>query len=170
MEIDETAEADHAPAPMPVREASSVAIGLVVSGSVIAAAAGQEPPLLALCVGIVGSVVVYWLAGVYAAALASGIRSGRRIFQAALGIAGRSWSVPASSLLPVGALVIATALGADMSTAAATALLASIAVLFAYGYLAGRAAGLSPVGRVGSALVGAAFGVGLLILKGVVGH
>ena len=36
-----------------------------------AAAAGQQPALLALCVGIVGSVVVYWLAGVYAAALAS---------------------------------------------------------------------------------------------------
>jgi len=170
VELDETAESAHAPAPMPVREASSVAIGLVVSGSVIAAAAGQQPPLVALCVGIVGSVVVYWLAGVYAAALASGIRSGRRVFHGALRIAGRSWPVPASSLLPVGALVIASALGATIATAATIALLLSIAVLFVYGYLAGRAAGLSPAGRVGSAVIAAALGVGLLVLKGVVGH
>lgn len=165
-------ELDHSPpsAPMPVREASSVAIGLVVSGSVIAAAAGHEPSLVALCVGIVGSVVVYWLAGVYAATLASGIHSGHDLLRAALRIARRSWSVPASSLLPVGALLVASALGADIWTAATVALLVSIAVLFAYGYLAGRAAGLSPLGRVGSALVGAAFGVGLLVLKSAVGH
>jgi len=170
VELDDAAETAQASGPMPVREASSIAIGLVVSGSVIAAAAGQQPPLLALCVGIVGSVVVYWLAGVYAATLASGIRSGQRIFRGALQIAGRSWPVPASSFLPVSALIIASALGADIGAAATIALLVSIAVLFAYGYLAGRAAGLSRSGRLWSALVGAALGVGLLVLKGVVGH
>ena len=45
MELDDAAETAQASGPMPVREASSIAIGLVVSGSVIAGLPGTTPPM-----------------------------------------------------------------------------------------------------------------------------
>jgi hypothetical protein len=56
-------------------------------------------------------------------------------------------------------------LGADLSKAAWWALLATIALLAGYSYLAGVRGGLGHVGRIASATAGAAIGVLVALLK-----
>jgi hypothetical protein len=58
-------------------------------------------------------------------------------------------------------LILARLLGADLRTAAWTALIATVALLTGYSYLAGLRGGLGPGGRIASAAVGA--GIGLLV-------
>lgn len=156
--------------PLLVREASSIVIGTVVCGSVIAAAAGHQPSIVELCAGIVVTIVIYWLAGVYAATLATAMRGEERVPVIAARVMARTWHVAATSLVPVAILLTAWILGATIATAATIALGVTVGILALYGYLAGAAAGFRTAARFGSAAAGAVLGLALLLLKGLLGH
>ena len=62
-------------------------------------------------------------------------------------------------------LLLSAVLGAELKTAAWIALIASIALLTAYSYVAGARGGLGGWGRVASAAAGLALGLLVVLLK-----
>lgn len=146
-----------------LRESQAIVAGTVLCAAVIAASAGMIASIGTLCVAIVGTVALYWIAAVYAATIARLIGTRGRLLHVLAEVLRRSWHVALASLLPLGVLVAAALLGAGLATAATIALLGTIAILAGYGYLAGRAGGLSAWACVGAAAAGAGIG-GLIVL------
>jgi hypothetical protein len=135
--------------------------GTVVCAAAIAYGAGHLHSTARLCLAIIGTIAVYWLAHLHATTLGSALThrhhpaaAFRHALRATLPILG-------ASVIPLAVLILARLLGADLRTAAWTALIATVALLTGYSYLAGLRGGLGPGGRIASAAVGA--GIGLLV-------
>jgi hypothetical protein len=136
--------------------------GTVVCAAAIAAGAGHLKTTGQLSLAILGTVFVYWIAHLHAETIGSGLTHRhhplaaiRHAFWGTLPIAG-------ASVMPLAVLLVTTVLGADLTTAAWTALIASIGLLSVYSYVAGARGGLDTSGRLASAAAGA--GVGLLVV------
>jgi len=139
--------------------------GTVVCAAVIAYAGDSSTSLGRLCLAIVGTVVVYWLAHLHAVTIGSSLTHAhhpRAAFQHAL---GETWPILGASVVPVGVLVGASLLGAELRTAAWIALVASIALIAGYSYLAGVRSGLDRRGRLMSAAAGLGLGLLVVLLK-----
>ena len=135
--------------------------GTVVCAAVIAYGAGHVASVAQLCVAILGTVLVYWLAHLHAATLGSALTHQHHPALAFKTALSETWPIATSSILPVVVLVISTLLGASLRTAAWIALIVTIALLTTYSYLAGARGGLELPGRIASAAAGA--GIGLLV-------
>jgi hypothetical protein len=140
-------------------------IGTTVCGGAIAAGAGHIDDLGQLVIAIVGTVLVYWVAHLHAATLAHRVEE-RMSLRAAFGHALESnWLMLAAALIPVVILVICDLLGVAILTASWIALGATVALLGGYGYVAAGRGGLSPSGRVVSAIGGVLVGLLIMLLK-----
>ena len=136
--------------------------GTVVCAAVIAYAGSYDTTLGKLCLAIVGTVAVYWVAHLHAETIGSSLTHAhhpRAAFQHAL---SETWPILGASVAPVAVLVLASLLGAEIRTAAWIALCFCIALLAFYSYLAGVRSGLDMRGRLMSA--GAGLGLGLLVV------
>lgn len=134
--------------------------GTVVSAAVLAATAGHVGSLGQLCLALVGTSLVYWLAHLHASTIGESIQHRHHPVRALRHAAAHTWTIAAATLLPLVILLVATALGADLSDASWVALLATVALLAFYSYVAGRRGGLA----VGSSLVCALAGCCLGLL------
>jgi hypothetical protein len=148
-----------------VRGAEGAITGTVVCAAVIAFGVGHAETTAELSVGILVTVGVYWVAHLHAVTISNALKHGHhplRDFEHAL---AETAPIAIVSVLPLGVLLLATLLGADLSTSAWWALLATVALLAAYSYLAGVRGGLGRVGCIASATAGAAIGVLVALLK-----
>src|SRR4051812_34136260 len=120
-----------------IRGAEGVITGTVVCAAVIAYGADHFDSVGQLSLAIFGTAIVYWLAHLHAHTVASSLTHRHHPFAAfRLGLAN-TWTIAAASILPVIIMLLASLFGASMRASAWTALLATIALLAVYSYLAG---------------------------------
>ncbi len=142
-----------------------VITGTVVCAAVIAASAGHIESTAQLTLALVGTVFVYWLAHVHAATIGGAVGRGHHPLAALRTAVAHTWTIAAASLLPLAVLLLAELLGADQRLAGWVALYATIGLLAAYSYLAGRRGGLGVQGSLACSVAGAALGVLVALLK-----
>ncbi|QNN53450.1 hypothetical protein [Nocardioides mesophilus] len=139
--------------------------GTVVCAAVIAYGAGHVQSTAELCVAIFGTVLIYWLAHLHARTLGSSVAHGHHPLVALRSAVRETWPIAGASVLPILVLLVAEIAGASLRTAAWVALIATIALLTGYSYLAGARSGLGTWGRAASAAVGAGIGILVALLK-----
>jgi hypothetical protein len=147
------------------RGAEGLITGTVVCAAALAYGAGHLDTTATLCMAILGTVLVYWLAHLHAETLGDALTHGHHPLQALRHAVAGTWLIAGVSVLPVAILLLAELLGADLSTAAWIALIATIALLTVYSYLAGARGGLGISGRLTSAAAGAGLGILVALLK-----
>lgn len=112
------------------------------------------------------TLVLFWLAHAYSAALGARLRTGRRqSWRAGLRVAWHEAALIKGALLPVGVLIIATAAGASTHVAVVVALVAAAVWLVLLELIAGLRNRLSAGELVVQVAVGALLGVGVLAVK-----
>ena len=139
--------------------------GTIVCASVIAAAGNFAHSTIQLALAILGTVLVYWLAHLHANAVARAVAEGHRPLRALRLAARHTWPIAAASLLPSVFLLGSELTGATLRTAAWTALFATVGLLAAYSYLAGRRSGLGVWGSLAAAVAGAGLGCLVALVK-----
>jgi hypothetical protein len=145
--------------------------GTIVVMGAIAAGAGSDPRPGRLAGIVAGTVLVLWIAHVYAHALGETIQLGRRLDSAELlSVARRELAIALAGVAPVGALVLGELGVLKPRTAGWVAMGFGLATLLIQGI---RYAGVERLSRLGTAVtVGINLGLGLLIvgLKAGLGH
>ncbi len=139
--------------------------GTVVCAAVIAYGGNHVDSVAQLTWAILGTVAVYWLAHLHAVTIGSSLTHRHHPVAALRHALAETWPIAAASVVPVLVLLVTSLLGADLLTAAWTALIATIALLTAYSYMAGVRGGLDTWGRITSAAAGAVLGVLVALLK-----
>jgi hypothetical protein len=139
--------------------------GTVVCAAVIAYAAGHVSSTGELCLAILGTVLIYWVAHLHATTLGLSVTHGHHPLVALRLALAETWLIAGTSVLPIGVLLVAELAGAQLRTAAWVALLATVVLLTVYSYFAGVRSGLGRSGRILSALVGAGIGLLVALLK-----
>ncbi|MGF7236057.1 MAG: hypothetical protein ACQSGP_14015 [Frankia sp.] len=140
--------------------------GTIIATSVIAIEASTSTSLAELISTDLTTVLVYWLAHVYASFVVSDQRLDRRRGRRRLGsIMVHEWSMVAGSFLPLLAVLIAGLFTADLSTAVTAGLWAGVALLYGWGYAASRAGGRGRLRSLSFGLVGALFGMSIVIMR-----
>lgn len=149
------------------RRRSAGIYGAVVTGAVIAAAE-EQLPTHTLVVGVLVTLVVYWVAEEYAALLGEHAERGRLPSWAHVraGLAD-SWPMVAASYIPLLALVGSRVAGASTAVAANVGLAVAIALLVYHGWSASRAAHLSGRALLAATFVAVALGLVMVLLKDV---
>jgi hypothetical protein len=147
------------------RGAEGLITGTVVCAAAIAYGAGHLDTTSTLCLAILGTVAVYWLAHLHAETLGSALTHGHHPVLALRHAVAATWPIAGVSILPVGILLVSELFGAELRTAAWIALIATIALLTSYSYLAGARSGLDARGRLVSAAAGALLGILVALLK-----
>ena len=142
-----------------------VITGTVVCAAAIAYGAGHLGSIGELSIAILGTVLIYWLAHLHARTLGVSVTHGHHPLVALRLAVAETWPIAGASVVPILILLVAEMAGASLATAAWVALIATIALLIAYSYLAGARSGLDTLGRVGSAAVGAGIGILVALLK-----
>jgi hypothetical protein len=145
--------------------------GTIVVMGAIAAASGEGTDAGRLAAAVAATVVVLWIAHVYAHALGETVKLGRRLDLAELAsVARRELSIALAGVAPVTALVLGSLGVLRESTAGWLAMAFGLATLLIQGI---RYAGVERLSRLGTAVtVGINLGLGLLIvgLKAGLGH
>ena len=147
------------------RGAEGLITGTVVCAAVIAYGATKLDSTASLCLAILGTVAVYWLAHLHAETLGSALTHHHHPRVALRHALGSTWPIAGVSVLPVGILLVAELFGAELRTASWVALIATIGLLTVYSYMAGVRGGLDTRGRILSAAAGAGLGILVALLK-----
>jgi hypothetical protein len=142
--------------------------GAIITAAIIAAV-GDHLPTLALAVSIVVTLVVYWVAEVYAELLGEHVARGQLptwpYIRAAL---AARWPMVSASYIPLLALVVARAAGASVATAANVGLAAAVVLLVFHGWSVGRASKLRGGHLLIVTLIAAALGLVMVLLKDLI--
>lgn len=147
------------------RGAEGAITGTVVCAAAIAYGQGHLETIGQLMIAILGTVIVYWIAHLHAVTIGASLTHRHRPFAAFRHALVETVPMLAASVVPLVVLVVATLFGTDLSTAAWASLMATIALLAIYSYLAASRAGLEPLARLGGAAAGAGVGVLVALLK-----
>lgn len=145
-----------------VRGGEGAITGTVVCAAAIAYSAGYKDTIGQLSLVILGTVAVYWIAHLHAVTIGSALTHRHHPVAALRHALRETLPIAGASVVPLGVLLVAFVLGAEIRTAAWIALIATIALLTLYSHLAGVRGGLDTAGRIASAATGA--GVGLLVV------
>ena len=166
-----------APDPVPIagegpseRQIATAINGLVVCSATLAASAASERfRVVAITTLVTG--IVFWAAESYSQGVAR-----RAVKKASLGwpdvraIAVQEWPMVSATFVPLGALLLAGALGASVSTAVYVALGVVIVLLAAAGCTASWESGIRGVRLVASTFLTALLGLVMVALKYFVLH
>jgi hypothetical protein len=146
--------------------------GTILATSVIAASSGEKGLSLGLIVLTVSvTVVVFWLAHIYARALAHSVAASARITKAELrALALHEWPLLQAAILPVTFLTLGWLGLYGRSAALWLAVGSGVSMLVAWGFAYARAEGLGAAGTALAVSVNAAFGLVIVALKAVVSH
>lgn len=149
------------------QEATAAGIyGIIVSAAVMAAA--HAPSAVATVVAVLVTLIIYWAAERYARIVAERIHAGHRPSRQTVKEQLTSgWEMITASLLPLAVLVVARLLGADLRASVLWALVCSTVLLCVAGWHVGRQGRLSTAERLVSSAVAGVFGIGLILLKGL---
>jgi hypothetical protein len=147
------------------RASEGAITGTVVCAAAIAAGAGHIKTTAELSLVILGTVAVYWIAHLHAETIGSALTHRHHPLAAIRHAFWETLPIAAASVVPLGVLLLTTLFGADLKTAAWTAMYASVALLAIYSYIAGARGGLDISGRLASAAAGGAVGVLVVLLK-----
>jgi hypothetical protein len=129
-------------------------------------AVAHAPSAVATAVAVLVTLTIYWAAERYARIVAERIHEGHRPrWHTLREQLTCGWEMITASLLPLGVLLMARLLGADLRTATIWALVCSTVLLCEAGWRIGRNGGLSTFERVVSSAVAGVFGIGLILLK-----
>lgn len=151
---------------VPSDNPAGMVYGVIVIGALLAAESGRHETHLDTLASTVIAAALYWLAHAYASVLGRRLSSHERLTTAALVRAlGHDWALLRGACIPVLALIIAWAGGADQQTAITVALWSAVASLIALELLAGIRARAAPGELVLELAVGMAMGMGILVLK-----
>jgi hypothetical protein len=136
---------------------------IVVLATIVAGAHAYQNGAGHIAALVLITTVVFWLAHVYADALADSIRKGQHLSWAELReIAGRESSIIEAAVTPVLLLVLGSIGVFSVHTAVWLAFVAGLAVLVTEGFAFARAEKLGALGT--AAIVGANLGMGLLLV------
>lgn len=145
---------------------AGVIYGTLIIGAVLATESARRETLLETVAGSVVALLLYWLAHSYAQTL--GDRLDRQIPLSASGIARsllRDRAILRGALVPMLALVLASALGASLSTAVLIAVWTSAASIVAFEMLAGIRARLEGKELIVQVCAGAVMGLAVIALR-----
>src|SRR4051795_10562268 len=136
-------------------KASNAVYGLIVASAVLAVAPREG--VWQLAGSVLATLVIYWAAERYSAVMAMRIITKRALTRVELRTElSKGWELIGASFLPIVALLLADAVGLDITKAVVAALSCSTALLCYMGWRVGGQAQL-PVGKrlVSSAVAGA---------------
>lgn len=144
----------------------SAVYGLITVSGLLAAESAARETYLETVLGVVLALLLFWLAHAYSEFVARRAEEGERLTRAGIRWILR-WELPilVGAIPPLLAVLIAWAAGAGLGTAITIALWISAATILVAEVIAGRQAKLSGRELVLQALVGAAFGVLILVIK-----
>ncbi len=142
--------------------------GTIITAAVMAAA-GSRLPTLELEVSILITLLVYWVAEVYAHLLGGQLERGHlpSVHQIHLELTA-TWTMVSASFLPLIVLLLVRGAGTTAPAAANAGLISAVLLLVLYGWSAGRAAGLRGMRLVLVAAIAAALGLLMILLKNLV--
>jgi hypothetical protein len=153
------------------RIAGTVYGTIVVLASLTAGASANEHDLWQLDAILGVSVLVLWVAHVYAHGLGESLDSGRRLTAAELGtIARREFSIPLAAVLPMTAIALGALNVFQDRTAVWLALGAGVATLTAQGVRYAQLEHLSRKATIVTVGLNLVFGLVIVVLKAVVTH
>lgn len=151
---------------MPAQDASGVVYGLILIGALLAAESGRHETYLDTVVSTVIAAALYWLAHAYADVLGDRLEQQERLSARAFAQAlAHDLGIMCGAALPLFALLLACAAGAPLHSAVTAALWTTIASLVVFELFAGLRSRAAPRELALDACVGAAMGVGILLLK-----
>lgn len=139
--------------------------GTVVCAAAIAYAGDRIDSVAQLTAVILGTVAVYWIAHLHAFTIGSALTHRHHPVAAFRQALRETWPIAGASVVPLAVLLVSSLLGADLRAAAWAALIATIALLAGYSYIAGVRGGLDTGGRIASAAAGAVVGLLVVLLK-----
>jgi hypothetical protein len=139
--------------------------GTVVCAAAIGYGAGHVRTTAQLCLVILGTIGVYWLAHLHAVTLGSSLTHRHHPAAALRHAVVTTLPIAGASVVPLAVLLLSRLLGAEPYVAAWIALIATIVLLTLYSYLAGARGGLEMGGRIASAAIGAGIGLLVALLK-----
>lgn len=145
-----------------VRGGEGAITGTVVCAAAIAAGTGHTETTAQLSLVILGTVAVYWVAHLHAVTIGNALTHRHHPAAALRHALVETLPIAGASVVPLAVLLLCRLVGAELYVAAWTALIATIALLTLYSYVAGARGGLDLTGRLASAAAGA--GVGLLVV------
>ena len=144
---------------------------IVVLAAVTAGAKAFQNDLWRLVAIVVTTVLVLWLAHVYAHGLAESIRMARRLDAAELGaIARRELAIPLAAVAPAGVLVLGAVDLIEGRSAVWLAIAVGVVTLGVQGLRYARVEGLGTAGTLVSVSANLALGLVIVALKVVVAH
>jgi len=139
--------------------------GTVVCAAAIAYSAGHVESTARLALTILGTVAVYWVAHLHAVTIGSSLTHRHHPLTAVRHALIETLPIAGASIVPLCVLLVTRLLGADLRTSAWTALIATIALLATYSYVAGARGGLDRKGSLACATAGACVGLLVVALK-----
>jgi hypothetical protein len=144
----------------------SAVYGLITVSALIAAESAGQETYAETVAGVALAMVLYWVAHAYSELVAWRVRRGEALTPGSLGRMLR-WELPilAGGSPPLLAVLIAWAAGATLGTAIDIALWTGVATIIAVEVGAGIQADLSGRKLLIQAVVGAAFGLLILLLR-----
>ena len=142
--------------------------GAIITAAILDTAGGKLPTDV-LVVGVVATLVVYWLAEQYAEVLGGQIAAGAvPTWDHIRGELGATWPMVNASFLPLVALALARVAGASALTAANVGLIVVVVLLTVYAWAAGRSSGLHGRQLLVATLVAIGLGLAMIGLKDLV--
>jgi hypothetical protein len=149
----------------PHRRRSAHLYGLIVSGAVLATAP-DDYRLARVCIALVATLAIYWIAETYVHWIATRTIHGRDLTGAErMRIVKDGWPLMAACIVPVIVLLAEALLQIETAPAVKVALLVNTVLLAAVGWNMGRAGGLRGGRLLASSCVTALFGVVMVVLK-----
>ncbi|MBL7495945.1 hypothetical protein I6A84_39855 [Frankia sp. CNm7] len=140
--------------------------GTILADSVLAVEARYQLLLRDLIYAELVTVVVYWLAHVYAEFLGAPPTVNRRAGLRRLAdTMAHEWSLVTASFVPLLAVLLAAAAGASVHTAALAGMWTGVAALVLWGEIAGRHSGRGAWTSLAYGLVSGMFGIALVLLR-----
>ncbi len=147
------------------RRMASEIYGLIVASSVLAVGYSTDG-IRGVAGSVLSTLIVYWLAESYAHIMAMRHIRGRRInWRHARHELRTGWPLVSASFIPLLAVIVAGSVGASVSNAQTVGLIAATVLLFISGWISSRNSDLHGIKRLLIALLAAAFGGALIILK-----
>lgn len=153
--------------PGPTRNPAGAVHGTVLVGALIAAQGAHDPIDVSRSVTLVLlTLVLYWLAHVYAEMVGRRIEAGQRPRRRDVRqLLNEEWPLVGASFGPLGAVVLADLVGADPNTAVLAGLWMTTAILVGWALVAGLRSHLRIVELVLDVVVSAGIGISLIVLK-----
>jgi len=146
--------------------ASGLVYGIIVIGALLAAESGRHETYLDTVLSTLIAAALYWLAHAYSHMLGARLERQERLSATGLAQAiAHDWAIMCGAALPLLALLIAWVASVALHSAVTAALWTAIASLVAFELFAGIRAQDTPRELALDVAVGAAMGVGILLLK-----